>query len=225
MSGLFIALLLQLPTPLDQAAALEAQGEDDAALRTVEGAAIAEPTSELYRLEAARLLLKLGREPERAQTHLEIALALAPENPRGHFLWAALLEERRDLRGALQSLEHALLIRPSDLDARARAASMALSLGDDLRAEYHLRELKKLHPELTGERIQLALLLERQGRLEDAEAEFQALLAEFPQNAGVRRRYADFLERRGRAPEAAAIREEPQGGAQKKMRPLKKSRR
>src|SRR5690606_13952713 len=80
-------------TALTQALAREEAGDAAGAMAGVEAVMNSWPTWELPRIEAARLLLKLGGELDRAEAHLDVAAALAPENPRAHYLRGLLWEE------------------------------------------------------------------------------------------------------------------------------------
>ena len=109
---------------LTRALALEEKGDSQAALAGVESVIRTWPTWELPRLEAARLMLKLGGELDRAEAHLDIATALAPDNPRAHYLQGLLWEERGRPALAAQAYEAALLYRPSYEEARFRLAGL-----------------------------------------------------------------------------------------------------
>ncbi len=206
------ALLTQQPQPapvppatIEAAQALEAAGEDDAALAMLQAVIARQPAWEIPRLEAARLLLKLGREPERAELEVEIALALAPDNPRAHFLTAELAQARGETREAARALERALIFRPDYPEARLQLGAIYAAQGDWLHAEHHYRKLAREHPELTQGRLQLALALEQQGRVADAEVVLAQLLADEPENAWLKRRAAEFYERTGQATKAASL--------------------
>jgi Tfp pilus assembly protein PilF len=229
--ALALALLGQIagqPATLTEALALEAAGDDEAALTAIDALVVREPAWELPRLEAARLRMKLGREEELAGLQLEIALSIAPDNPRAHFLWAQLAEHQGQVREAIRSLETALVFRPDFADARLRLGALYLQAGDPLKGEYHLRRLVKEHPSLTQARVLLAHSLEGQGRVADAEHTLLLLLSDEPANAWVRRRVAEFYERTGRAGQAKTVLAPvapPEAGPKPKMRKLPKSRR
>src|SRR5215813_1493312 len=76
----------------------------------------------LARMEAGRLRLQLGEDLDRAEAHLETARFLVPENPRAHYLWGLLMEERGRRAEAIRSFEMAILYRPDYADARFRLA-------------------------------------------------------------------------------------------------------
>jgi tetratricopeptide (TPR) repeat protein len=213
-------------TALTQALAREEAGDTAGALAGVEAVIHNWPAWELPRIEAARLMIKLGGELERAETHLEVASSLAPENPRAHYLRGLLWEERGQPLLAAQAYELALLYRASYEEARFRVAGLWMSQGDWLKAEYHYRFLAKARPEWVQVRLLLAQVLERQERLEDAEQELLAARQYQPENPLVIRRLAELYERTGREKLAQKLRrmlEAPE--PKRRMRALKPSRR
>jgi tetratricopeptide (TPR) repeat protein len=210
---------------LTRALAREEAGDTAGALSEVEFVINGAPTWELPRMEAARLMLKLGGELDRAEAHLDVALALAPENPRAHYLKGLLLEERGLPLLAAQAYEAALLFRPSYEEARFRVAGLWLSLGDWLKAELHYRLLARARPEWVQVRLLLAQVLERQERPEDAERELLAAQELQPGNVQVTRRLADLYERTGRQRLADKLRKTLEQPPKRPMRTLKPSRR
>jgi predicted Zn-dependent protease len=211
-----------LTTALSQ----EAAGDSAGALATVQAVVRAWPAEALPRLEAARLLLKLGGDLDLVETHLDVASALAPENPRVHYLRGLLWEERGEPLRAARAYELAVFYRTSYEDARFRLAGLWASLGDWLKAELHYRYLARSRPEWVQVRLQLVRTLEEQGRDADAEKELLQLKSEQPANALVIRRLAELYERTGRPQLATKLRAglEPPAPS-KKMRPLRPSRR
>lgn len=213
-------------TALTQALAPEEAGDTAGALAGVEALMNTWPSWELPRIEAARLMLKLGGELERAEAHLDVASALAPENPRAHYLRGLLWEERGQPLRAAQSYELALLYRASYEDARFRVAGLWMSQGDWLKAEYHYRLLTRARPEWVQVRLLLAQVLERQERLEEAERELLVARQYQPGNPLLVRRLAELYERTGREKLAQKLRKTLERPAPKRrMRTLKPSRR
>jgi tetratricopeptide (TPR) repeat protein len=210
---------------LTQALAREEAGDTAGALAGVETLINRWPTWELSRLEAARLMLKLGGELDRAEAHLDIASALAPENPRAYYLRGLLLEERGRPLLAAQAYEVALLYRPSYEEARFRLAGLWMSQGDLLKAELHFRLLARARPEWVQVRLLLAQVLEKQERLEDAERELLAVRELQPGNTVATRRLADIYERTGRQRLAEKLSQSLEPASKRRMRPLKPSRR
>lgn len=207
---------------LERALALERAGDDLRALGLLEELVRDRPQWELPRIEAARLLLKRGEALERAELHLEAARALAPENPRGHFLWGLLMQERGSLAEAARSLEVALYYRSGYDEARFRLAGIYFSMGEWEKSEGHYAAYARAHPEATGARLQLAAAMERQGRLGEAEAELRRLVAQKPPVLLAVQRLSDLYERTGR-PELAEKLNRTLPGKRKKMRELGRS--
>ncbi|HEX8434017.1 tetratricopeptide repeat protein [Archangium sp.] len=81
-----LAAAMDVPPSGDLTPALsrEAEGDSAGALEAVEAIVRAWPAEALPRLEAARLLLKLGTDLDRAEAHLDVAAPAAPDNPRLH---------------------------------------------------------------------------------------------------------------------------------------------
>jgi len=211
---------------LTQALAREEAGDTAAALAEVQSIIDSSPAWELPRLEAARLMLKLGGELDRAEAELDVACALAPTNPRCHYLRGLLYEERGEPRLAAQAYEMALFYRPSYEEARFRAAGLWMGQGDWLKAEYHYRLLSKARPEWVQVRLLLAQVLEQQGRQEDAERELLAARQFQPDSPLVVRRLAELYERTGRAKLAQKLRKTLEAPEPKRhLRTLKPSRR
>lgn len=213
------------PEALTEALALEETGDVTAALAGVVAVVRANPAWAVARLEAARLLLKTGGSLQHAEAHLDAAGALAPDNPRVHYLRGLLWEERGEPWRAMVAYETAVLYRPSYEDARFRLGSLAAARGDWLKTELHTRILSRLRPEWSQPRLLLAQALEKQERLVEAERELKALHEVLPTHALVTRRLAEFYERTGRPQLAAKLRKATEPPPQRKLRALKPSRR
>ena len=207
--------------PIAEALAAEQAGDGARALKSLDSLIARNPSSEIARIEAARLRLKLGQELDRAEADLEASRSLAPENPRVHYLWGLLMEERGRRPEAIRSLELAVLYRPEFPDARFRLAGAYFAASDWAGAEAQYRELARLRPDWIQARIQLAATLENEKKLAEAERELRGLLAEQPSSPLVRRKLADFYARTERPQLAAKLLHEPK----KKMRELNRSKR
>ncbi len=209
---------------LQAALSLERKGNDRAALAALRSLVRTHPAWELPRLEVARLLLENGDSLDEAEAHLEAARALAPENPRGHFLYGLLMQERGRDDDAAKAWELAVHYREDYDDARFRLGSHYFARGDWEKAERHLRLYARRNPEATGARINLALALEKLSRLEDAELELRKLYEAQPDSPLVVKRLVEFYERIGRPKLADKVRAAA-GESKRKMRQLKPSRR
>lgn len=210
-------------TPIEQAQALEAAGDDRGATKVLDQAVTSDPRWAIGRVELGRLELKLG-EAESAWVHLDIARSLAPENPRAHYLFALASDDlghRREARGAL---EVALALREGYADAQVRLASVLFAEGDFARAAATLKPYLAKHPEANGARLQLADALERSGDRKGAERELRQLLSHpsLKQLAG--RRLVALLESAGKSAEAEKVRQQIDP-PKRQLRELKPSRR
>lgn len=212
------------PEQLRAALALETEGRDSEAIAALEKLAVKEKDWELPKMEAARIYLKLGKELPRARAHLSAALKRAATNPRAHYLWGLVREEEGAKEEAIAALEKAVELRPSYAEARFRLAGLHAQQGAWDKAESHYRHLARAHPERTSARLQLAVAFEKQGKLEDAERELRKLWDEQPESIVVQRKLTEFYERTGRPKLAEAVRS-ARPGEERKLRPLKPSRR
>jgi tetratricopeptide (TPR) repeat protein len=215
--------LLLSATPQDQIAAYESAENDAGALAWAEWWAQNEPRSPYGHLEAARLGLKLGTRLEMVDWHLRWAYALAPDNPRGVYLWGVLEEERGDIQGAREAQRKAIALRADYVEAHRRLAALAQRAGDWGEAEKELRWLIGAGDGDTGLKIQLAGVQEKSGQVPQAEKTLTELHKAQPKNAVATRALADFYARTGRQRQATALLKtlEPQ---KKAMRSLSASR-
>ncbi|MFP2908661.1 tetratricopeptide repeat protein [Pyxidicoccus sp. 3LFB2] len=213
------------PVSLPDALALEAAGDDAGALAAMEALVRSRPTWELPRLEAARLLLKMGGALEQAEAHLDAVTGVAPNNPRAWYLRGLLWEERGDRMQAVRAYEQAVQYRSSYEDARFRLGGLWASLGDWLKSELHYRYLARAKPEWVQVRLQLSEVLEKQERLLDAETELLAARSLQPTSPLVLRRLAEFYERTERPQLAQKVRKSMEPQQKRRMRELKPSRR
>ena len=210
---------------LKPALALESSGDDTGALRALDALVRAGPALALARIEAARIRLKRGDELDQAELDLEVARSIAPENPRVHFLYGQLMEERGNGAEALRSLERAVLERPEFWEARERLAALYGRQGDWAHAEEQYRAVAHALPDRTPARLQLAFVLEKEGRPSEAIAELKRLLDAQPGSVVVARRLAELYDRTDQPKLAARIRATLDPASKRKMRDLKKSSR
>lgn len=206
---------------LQEALALEARDEA-AGLAALDELVRELPAWELPRLEDARLRLKRGEGLGLAEANLEAARSFAPENPRAHFLWGMLMEERQLPQAALAAYQIALTLRPDYDEAQFRAAGLHFALGDFKAAVEGYRVYASLHPEAVGARLQLAAAAEKAGSPKVAEQELKKLFDAPSSRALGGRRLAEFYERTGHAGAAAKIRSAIEPPA-RKLRELKHS--
>jgi tetratricopeptide (TPR) repeat protein len=209
---------------LEQIVAREQAGDDTGALALAESWAAGEPRSPYGHLEAARLGLKLGRNLEIVDSHLRWVYALAPENPRGLYLWGLLEEERGDLEGARGAQRRAIALRSDYLDAHTRLAALAQKGADWAEAERELRVIIVSGDKNAGTRLQLAAVQEKAGKQKDAERTLTDLHRAEPKNPAVTRALADLYARTGRQRQAATL-SRTLDAPKRSLRPLSASRR
>jgi tetratricopeptide (TPR) repeat protein len=221
--ALVVGILLSA-TPQEEIAAFEGAGNDTGALAWAEWWSQTEPRSPYGHLEAARLGLKLGARLEMVDWHLRWAYALAPDNPRGLYLWGVLREEQGDVQGARESQRKAIALRADYVEAHRRLAALAQRASDWGEAEKELQYLIGAGDGDTGLKLQLASVQERSGQVPQAEKTLTDLHKAQPKNVVVTRALADFYGRTGRQKQATALYKtlEPQ---KKAMRSLSASRR
>jgi Flp pilus assembly protein TadD len=199
------ALLLILATsPLEQAQALEQNGDDGAAIAVLETAVKGDPRVALFRVELGRLQLKQGLAD--ALEQLDIARSLAPENPRAHYLFALAADEAGRRNESRRALEVALSLREGYADAQVRLAGVLSAEGDDKRAAEVLKPYVAAHPDASGARLQLAESLMRSGDAAGAEKELRALLHLSGLKVLAGRKLVALLDSQGRTREAHALR-------------------
>jgi len=201
---------------------LEQSGHDEAALALAEQLCRRAPSSALPQLEAARLGLKLGRDTPTIEKHLQAARYLAPDNPRVRYLAALAKEGVGDDAAARLLYLEAIWLRSSYTEARTRLVALAIRTRDWTLAEVQLRDLLALGERSVGRRLQLAHVLEEQGKLSQTESVLLQLHHDEAKNAAVTTALADYYERHNRMKEALALRRAP---PEKKLRPLQPSRR
>lgn len=224
MLGLLLAVPASAPPPpgVEAVLALEQSGHDEAALALAEQLSRQTPPSALPHLEAARLGLKLGKDTGSIDKHLQAARYLAPDNPRVRYLAALAKEGVGDDAAARLLYLEAIWLRNGYTEARTRLVSLAVRTQDWTLAEVQLRDLLALGERSVGRRLQLAHVLEEQGKLSQAESVLLQLHHDEHTNATVTAALADFYDRHHRTKEALALRRAP---AEKKLRPLQPSRR
>ncbi len=206
---------------LRDALALEARGDDVAAVKALESLTQSQPGWELPRIEAARLRLKHGDEPWRVQAHLEMARAIAPENPRAHYLWGLLLEEQGKPKEAIEAFRIALTLRPDYGEARYRLGSRLFADGAAAEAATAFEQYAKTHPFQWGAQLIWAQALERAGQDDKAETVLKVLLKENAVKQVAGTRLVALYERTGQKKKAEAVKAALQTGKPKVMRPLR----
>ena len=118
------------------------------------------------------------------------AVELAPKNPEAHFWYAANTAKWGQTKGVLRSLflmptlreeiDIILTLAPEHPGALQLAGSVELGLpwGDLDKAEADFRKALKIDPHYTSVRVELARLLIKRGRYDEARKELQRVLNE-----------------------------------------------
>jgi tetratricopeptide (TPR) repeat protein len=202
---------------------LEDKGNDAQALAILDQYAATDPQAALARIEASRIRMKSGQDLDRVQADLVAARNVAPDNPRADYLFGELMQERGNLVEAARSFERAVAIRIDYPEAHERLGAIYFDQGDWPKAEASYRAVASRRPERTPDRLQLALVLEKEGRLNDAETELKRLHTDQPGSLLVARRLAEFYDRTNKPKLAAKIRQSMDPGDQRKLRTLKRS--
>jgi tetratricopeptide (TPR) repeat protein len=197
---------------------------DAEALNALDKQIAASPSSALPRLDAAQLRLKSGEELDKALLDLEVATSLMPENPRGHYLYGQLMEEKGNAAAARAAYQTALTLRDDYDDARFRLAGLLLREGAFGEAVAAYARYAKAHPDATGARLQLAVALEKSGDAAGAEKELKALYAQAATRELAGRKLAELYDRLGKTREAAKVRDTVDP-PKRKLRELKRSAR
>jgi Flp pilus assembly protein TadD len=203
---------------------LAAEGNDAQALSALEALSRGMPTWAPAHRELAREALKLGKDLDLAELHLELARSLAPEDAATQYLYGMLMEERQKPVAARDALRLAVDLNPEDLDARFRLGTLALNGRDWPEALEQFSVLKQRKPDWLGPRIGLADAFEQQGQGAQAEQELLSLRAQAPRSSLVTRRLASFYDRTGRPELAKRLLAELETPAAPK-RTLKRSKR
>lgn len=210
---------------LQSALAKEQAGDDAGAVASLTTLSRANPIWDLPHLELARLALKEGGNMDAALLHLEVAESVAPENPRGQYLFGLWYEERGKTLKARAAFERAVLFRPNYPEARFRLGGLYLAADEPDSAVAQFSAIKRLDPTATQARLQLAQAEEKQGNPSAAESELKSLHAEQPESKAVTRRLAELYERTLRPKLAQRLRAELAPASPRHLRALPRSRR
>jgi Tfp pilus assembly protein PilF len=198
--------------------------EDAEALSTLDKQIAASPSSAVPRLDAAQLRLKAGEQLDRAMFDIDVAMSLAPENPRAHYLLGQLMEEKGEISAAKSAYTTALVLRDDYDDARFRMAGLLFREGAFADAAAAYGRYAKAHPEAVGARMQLAAALEKAGDNAGAEKELKAMYQAPATRELAGRKLAELYDRLGRPKDAAKVRQAVDP-PKRQLRELKRSAR
>jgi predicted Zn-dependent protease len=216
------------PSPealLAEARARREAGDAEGAREKLEAALAAAP-SDPIRLELADLLVSDGRDLDRAQALLGDVRDRTAD-VRYDLVTARVAETRGDDAAAVAAYRRALGIA-EDADVRLRRALLLQRLDDLPEAARELERVRALRPDEAAVHERLAAVYEAQRRIGDAEAEWLAAARVPPERAAAYTRLARFYERIGRrdAAHRAEVHARALGApAERKLRPLLRSRR
>jgi tetratricopeptide (TPR) repeat protein len=185
---------------------------------------VTQPADPRPRLQAAELRVKAGEQLDRALLDVDVARSLSPEDPRAHYLFGLLMEERGEAATAKDAYQTALALNDTHDDARFRLAGLYFRERAFGPAAEAYGRYVKAHPDASGARLQLAAALEQMGDKSRAEAELKAMYADPKTREMAGRRLAELYDRSGREHDAAKIRAavEP---PRRRLRDLKRSAR
>jgi transglutaminase-like putative cysteine protease/tetratricopeptide (TPR) repeat protein len=175
---------------------LDGQG----AARVLEALALLEPLERAGSWPAAALHARLDAAvglPEAALARLEPHASAAPAAPALWEALAELLQRAERPQDELQARLHLLTLRAADARQRARAAELLLLQGRGDEALALLDEGARLAPEARGLASLRARALRDLGRLDEAAAQWEALLAQRPDDRAAHEALAELDARRG----------------------------
>lgn len=153
-----------------------------------------EPNSMLARLGRAAALQKLGRTQEAQQAYMDV-LARDKNNVEALTNLTGIIAERApgEAFGRLQELERAY---PYFSPIKAQLGMISAANGNDTRAVSYLREAVSMAPDNVMYKYNLAVLLDRMGRADQAVAVYSDVLAALRSGNGPASMDRTSLERR-----------------------------
>lgn len=174
-------------------AALRAIGRDaeaGAALDAAEAALARTKDSRFGGDDLARLELEIAKargDWSRVRQAVEAAIAAAPVAPAALFLsLAQACWQLRDTDAADDAAANALAVNPALTEALLICAQAAIERGDGESALGHYRTLARLHPDNVRWPIQVILLLNRIGRVNDAASELETVRGRWPNDPTIK---------------------------------------
>ena len=132
---------------------------------------------------AGAMLARAGRNPQNEIESLRRALALAPRAPRLHVELAKALSRDSRHDEAVAVANQAVDLAPQDMTALEVAVAIADAANDLATVQRHLQTALTLKPAEASIRSALGRCLGKQGRHDEAETHWRAVLAESPHDA------------------------------------------
>jgi tetratricopeptide (TPR) repeat protein len=160
----------------ERAIVLQLLGRTDEALASVEQAVAAGARDASLQRALAYLFFVSGRTQEAAAA-VEEALRLSPDDPTPLQMLGDHLSMQHDFAGARQAYQRYLKRRPDDAAIHSRLAEALVRLGERATAIDAYRRTIELDESAVAARNNLALLLQQEGRLDEALVEAQAAYA------------------------------------------------
>jgi putative PEP-CTERM system TPR-repeat lipoprotein len=151
-----------------------ANKEPDAAKSSMNEAETLAPNSSNPPLAAARMAL-VANDLETAQQKVTRSLQLDPKRPDALLLKGQILNARKDLNGALEALDAALVLAPKYAVARLERANIRLELGRDADAKADVDIILAAQPNSAGGTYLQGVLMTRAHDDAGADAAFQKL--------------------------------------------------
>jgi len=185
---------------------LQLQGHTDEMMATVQEAAELEPQDPQRQLQLARTLLQ-GEQLAAAEAAALRAAALQPDLVEAHDLLSVILERQNRPAEAIVAAQRAADLTPQNSGRQHRLALMLYHSGDMTGAERALRQERRLAPgPSTFHRHHLlGIVLERQGRMEEAVAEARTASDLEPEDPNLVARVSATLRAANRIDEAETV--------------------
>jgi len=137
-----------------------------------------------------------------AQPQFERALSIDGTYVLARIHLGIVQRQRRDLEGALASLQAAVAAAPANALAQSEYGRTLEAAGQDDAATSHLEEAIRLDADLPGVQNELAMALQRQGRQQEAIPWFQQAVQREPHNISALTNLGLALTLTGKAKEA-----------------------
>ncbi len=172
-------------------------GELEAAIEALEHSLRLDEELVLSRLDLASALAQDGQ-LDRAEAELEKVLSREPDNPEAWHDLGSVARSRESWDRASECYEKAALLSPDDPTFHLHALQVALRLGQRELADRHATTLERLLPvdddHLDRARVALARHDRSLGRLAEARARLEVVLARRPDHPGARREWQALLQ-------------------------------
>lgn len=185
---------------------LRQAGKPEKAREALEAGLKRSPEHPLLNVVYARTVEVVENDLPAAEARLRKAVARDPFLAAGWEGLGAVLEAEGRVPEAIEAFKTGLSKEPDDVDLHGRLGLLQARAGQAQEAEFHLREAIRLSSTPRSEyRVTLGALLAQQGRLEEADAEYEKVLENAPHHPAARNNMAIAYYQSGRRKEAEAI--------------------